>query len=141
MKNIIRNIVSISMAVVVLLSTFSFSIQKHYCGKTLVDTAWFVKAKDCGMESTNLVADTGDDIIAMKKSCCKDESHIFSGQDELKNTIDSFEITDNLYYYQFDENLYDIFVFLNTKDPVLFKEYSPPKFTTELYRLYETYLI
>ncbi len=38
------------MAFVVLLSTMSFTMHMHYCGDTLVDTSYFVKAETCGME-------------------------------------------------------------------------------------------
>ena len=38
------------MALVVLFTTMSFTIDMHYCGNTLVEAAIFHKAKGCGME-------------------------------------------------------------------------------------------
>ena len=41
------------MAIVVLFSTMSFTVDMHYCGDNLVETAIFHKAKGCGMEMEN----------------------------------------------------------------------------------------
>ena len=50
MKKAIRKISAFLMAIVVLLSTMSFTVSMHYCQGELVDTAIFQKAHDCGME-------------------------------------------------------------------------------------------
>ena len=50
MKQFFYKIMSLAMAFVVLFSTMSFTVNMHYCGDTLVETAIFHKAKGCGME-------------------------------------------------------------------------------------------
>ena len=49
-KQIFHKISSFLMAIVVLFSTMSFTINMHYCGDNLVETVIFHKAKGCGME-------------------------------------------------------------------------------------------
>ena len=68
------------MAFVVLFSTMSFTIDMHYCGDKLVETAIFNKAKGCGMEMDNPSA---EGCAITKKNCCNDEQLIVDGQDEL----------------------------------------------------------
>ena len=42
MKQLLNKILSLSMAFVVLFSTMSLTVDMHYCGDTLVDTAIFI---------------------------------------------------------------------------------------------------
>ena len=72
---------SLFMAFVVLFSTMSFTINMHYCGNTLVDTAIFKKAKNCGMDMQN---STTKECSMTKKNCCSDKQIFVDGQDELK---------------------------------------------------------
>lgn len=39
------------MALLVFLSTLSFTIESHYCGDVLVDTSMFDAVDTCGMET------------------------------------------------------------------------------------------
>ena len=71
------------MALLVLFSTVSFTVEKHFCGDTLVDVSVFSEAQKCGMEAME---------ILQKKTCCKDEIDIVKGQDELK--VSSFDDLD-----------------------------------------------
>ena len=70
MKQVFHKIMSLLMAFVVLFSTMSFTVDMHYCGDTLMDTAIFHKAETCGMEMENPLTD-GCSIT--KKNCCSDE--------------------------------------------------------------------
>ena len=58
MKQVFHKTLAISMSFVVLFSTMSFTINMHYCGDTLVETALFQKAKGCGMEMDGLPANS-----------------------------------------------------------------------------------
>ena len=50
MKMLAHKFISVVMAVVVLLSTMSFSVDMHYCGDMLVDFSIMEQVKTCGME-------------------------------------------------------------------------------------------
>tara|TARA_R110000868_G_scaffold329589_4_gene590394 strand:+ start:1302 stop:1613 length:312 start_codon:yes stop_codon:yes gene_type:complete len=82
-KQIIHKGFSFALAFLVLFSTVSFTVEKHFCGDTLVDVAIFTESDKCAMEAQE---------ILMKKTYCKDEVDIIKGQDELKPS--SFEDLD-----------------------------------------------
>ena len=134
-KNVLHKLVSILMAFVVLLSTLSFTVESHYCGEHLVDTAVFTKAKKCG---TTVDADKR---VVAKKSCCKDVVEIIKGQDKLKlnnfNDIDvanQFLITSFVYtYFQLFESL--------PKQIIPHKNYSPPNLVIDYQVLHDVYII
>ena len=73
MKQIFHKISSFLMAIVVLFSTMSFTIDMHYCGDSLVETAIFKKAKGCGMEMEN---PSTEGCSIKVKNCCSDEQLI-----------------------------------------------------------------
>ncbi len=77
MKEILTKISSFILAFLVLFSTFSFTVDSHYCGDFLIDVSITGKTEGCGMKM-----DTTSK--AKKKNCCKDEVQNIEGQDELK---------------------------------------------------------
>jgi hypothetical protein len=137
MKQVFHKIMSFAMAFVVLFSTLSFTINMHYCGGTLVETAIFQNAKGCGME---MEKPSNEGCAITKKNCCKNEQSLVDGQDELQlsfNTI-SFEqqvfITSFVYAYT---SLFEGF----EKNVTAYDVYKPPLVVRQLYKLDETYLI
>ena len=85
MKKVSHKIVSLLMAFVLLFSTMSFTINMHYCGETLMDSAIFKKAEACGMEMENPLTDS---CSISKKNCCSDEIFVVDGQDELQLQVE-----------------------------------------------------
>lgn len=131
--SILHKVSSIVLTCLVLFSTLSFTVEKHYCGENLVDTAIFSQAKKCGMDS--------DNEVYVKKPCCKDTIDVVEGQDEL-NTVDfqdldvtlKFTLTNYIYFYsQLFESL--------PKLIIPHKDYSPPNLITDIQLLDETFLI
>ena len=59
------------MALLVLLSTVSFTVEKHFCGDVLIDTAVFTEAQKCMMEAFEM-----EQALITKKNCCKDELEV-----------------------------------------------------------------
>ena len=131
LKQFIHRGFSALMAILVLFSTVSFTVEKHFCGDNLIDVAIFSKAKKCSenMEQTS------------KKSCCKDEVKVVKGQDELK--FSSFEDLD--FNQQF---LITIFAFTYSnlfeslpKQIIPFKDYSPPNLVADIQVLDQVFII
>ena len=89
MKQVFHKIMSFAMAFVVLCSTMSFTVNMHYCGGTLVETAIFQKAKGCGMEMQN---PSTEGCAITKKNCCNDEQLVVDGQDELQLQVDTISL-------------------------------------------------
>lgn len=77
MKQQFKKITTTLLAFTVLFSTFSFTVEKHFCGDFLIDVAVLGNLEVC---LTDISADSS---IKMKK-CCKDEVQKIEGQDELQ---------------------------------------------------------
>ena len=138
MKKVCHKIVSILMSFVVLFSTMSFTIDLHYCGDTLMDTAIFQKAKTCGMEIQKTA--TSSDCSKAKKDCCKEEQIFVEGQDELKISFEKLSFDQQIFVASFVysfENLFEYF----EENAHTFSEYPPPLIVKSIYKLDETYLI
>ena len=125
------------MAFIVLFSTLSFTIDMHYCGNTLVDTAIFKKAKNCGMEMQN---STTKECSMTKKNCCSDKQIFVDGQDELKVSFDTLSFEQQQFVVSFIYTYINLFEGFN-EEINSFQEYKPPLVVRQLYKLDETYLI
>jgi hypothetical protein len=137
MKSIIHKILSLAMAFVVLFSTLSFTINMHYCGGALVDTAIFKKVKSCGMEMQN---PSSEGCSVTKMNCCDDKSVAVDGQDELQLTIDKISFEQQIFVVSFVYTYINLFEGLNKK-AYSFEAYIPPLVIRQIYKIDETYLI
>jgi len=137
MKQLFHKIMSISMAFVVLFSTMSFSIDMHYCGDTLVETAVFQKAKGCGMEMEN---PSTEGCSVIKKNCCSEEQLVINGQNELQLSIDKMSFEQQVFIASFVYTYVNLFEGLN-ENVTNYQDYKPPLVIRQLYKLDETYLI
>ncbi|MBV1887765.1 MAG: hypothetical protein KUG51_00590 [Urechidicola sp.] len=73
---------SFLLAIVVLFSTFSFTVSSHFCGNILVDSSIFSEVEDCGMDMSH-----NDD-------CDSEENGISCNENDLmhcKNVTNSLE--------------------------------------------------
>ena len=125
------------MAFVVLLSTMSFTINMHYCGDTLVETAVFQKAKGCGME---IQKSSTEGCVIVKKNCCNDEQLVIDGLDELQTQVDVISFEQQVFIASFLYTYNNLFVGLD-KNVSSYGVYKPPPVIKELYKIDETYLI
>lgn len=119
------------MALLVLFSTTSFTIEKHFCGDTLIDVAVFSEAKNCNenMEQTSL------------KSCCNDEVEFMKGQDELKfSTFEDLNFDQQFFIATFAYSYSNLFESL-PKQIIPFKDYSPPNLVVDIQVLDQVFLI
>lgn len=125
------------MAFVVLFSTMSFTVDMHYCGDTLMDTAIFHKAETCGMEMENPLTD-GCSIT--KKNCCSDEQLAVEGQDELQLQVDKITFEQQVFIASFVYTYINLFEGLDN-NVSSFEEYEPPLVVKQIFKIDETYLI
>ncbi len=125
------------MALVVLFSTMSFTIDMHYCGDTLVETAVFKKAKGCGMEMQN---PSTKGCSVTKKNCCSDEQLVVDGQDELQLSVDKISFEQQVFIASFVYAYINLFEVIDN-NVSSYEEYKPPLVIRQLYKIDETYLI
>ncbi|MFD2725319.1 HYC_CC_PP family protein [Hyunsoonleella rubra] len=131
-KTITHKLFSVGLAILVLFSTVSFTIEKHYCGDVLVGTSVFAAAENCGMEAMEK---------AQKKSCCKDEVDVVEGQDELKITsFEDLDIEQQQFLVAFTQFYINLFESL-PKQVIPHKDYSPPNLVQDIQVLDQVFLI
>ncbi|SEQ99727.1 hypothetical protein SAMN05421824_2791 [Hyunsoonleella jejuensis] len=125
------------MTFVVLFSTMSFSVNMHYCGETLMDSAIFKKAETCGMEMENPLTDS---CSISKKNCCSDEIFVVDGQDELQLQVEKISFEQQVFIASFVYTYINLFEGLD-KNVSSFEEYKPPLVVKQIFKIDETYLI
>ena len=138
MKDFTHKILSIFMAVVVLFSTTSFAITKHFCGDTLVDTSIFSKAKTCGMEKNSSTKFEGCSIV--KDDCCSNQQILVDGQNELQLQVDKITFEQQVFIASFVYTYINLFEGLDN-NVSSFEEYEPPLVVKQIFKIDETYLI
>lgn len=93
MKKAALHTFSIGLALVVLFSTFSFTVHKHYCGKSLVGQGIFSSARLCKSEINTCSAEKAMLMDEGENSCCSDKKENIKGQDELKFSSFSIDLS------------------------------------------------
>ena len=133
MRGFTKRIVSTLMAVMVLLSTMSFTVKKHYCGDFLVSVSLVSDVENFDVSENSCAS-------IKKKSCCKDEVHHIEGQDTLHIESSSnltFEQQKALLVFSISYN----FIFFEFKDEKQFsRAIMPPELTRDLQVLYQVFL-
>lgn len=131
-KTILHKVFSISLALLVLFSTVSFTIEKHFCGDVLVDVAMFSEAETCGMEAMEMF---------QNKSCCKDEVDVVKGQDELKlSSFEDLDLERQQFLSAFISTYVNRFESLS-QHSVPHKNYSPPNLVADIQVLDQVFII
>lgn len=138
MKEFIHKTGVVLMAFVVLFSTMSFTIDMHYCGDKLVNTAVFKKAKSCGMEMQKTTSSS--DCSITKKNCCSEEQLVFDGQDELKLSFEKLTLEQQVFVASYVYSYLTIFEGLEENN-TSFSENPPPLIVRQIFKLDESYLI
>ena len=135
-KIILHKIFSVSLALLVLFSTVSFTIEKHFCGNTLVDVSLFTEADKCKMEAMEIELEN-----ITKKPCCKDTVDLIEGQDELNiNSNDSFKLINKIVVTTFVLTYLNLYEELPTQI-IPHKNYSPPNLVFDRQVLDQVFLI
>lgn len=137
MLKVLKNILVILMAAVVLTSTLSFSVHKHFCGPFLKDISVIVPSHGCGMEKNG---DTESCAISEQVSCCNDIVELVKGQDDLKLSWDNFSLEQQQFIALFTYS----YIYNFTGDVLLespFTAYSPPLVTRDIPVLHQSFLI
>jgi hypothetical protein len=136
---IFNHIFSFVLAIVVLFSTTTITINKHYCGKSLVKTTVITHNDGC-KKHERLKSKSCCEVF--KKDCCDDEQLVFEGLDHLK--FEKYIPDYNLSYDFYSEVLHayniDLNAYVKLIEPSYFN-YRPPPLVKPIYSLVEVYLI
>jgi len=140
MKEALHKIISMSMALIVLLSTMSFSVDMHYCGDHLVDFSMFDKVDTCMMKAKMSKTSSSCEIMEMEKSCCSDIEVTIEGQDDLKISFDNLSFEQQQFVYSFAYSFINLFDAVD-ENITPFRDYVPPPLLRDVQILDQTFLI
>ncbi len=124
------------MATMLLLSTVSWTVDKHLCMGRVMDVALFDKADDCGMSAAMEAMGTTSD----ENHCCGDETFTVQGQDDLKISFNDISFDQQVFLVAFT-HAYASF-FSEVKPLVVTnKHYPPPSIIKDIQLLDAVFLI
>jgi len=140
MKETLRQIASFCMALMVLFSTISFTVDMHYCGDQLVDYSFFEAADRCYMATGSSESPGENSVMQMEMDCCTDLELVMEGQDDLKISYDQLTFEQQIFVSTFFYTYINLFEGVD-KNLNSFKEYSPPPLIRDIQILDQTFLI
>lgn len=134
MKKVIHKIIATSMALLLLVITTSWKVEKHYCMGHLIDVAFFVSVDDCGMDMSS------EDDNRVEKSCCDDEVIAVEGQNDVRPSINDLDLDQQLFLAVYSYTYYNLFKPLGAQN-FPHKYYLPPKIVKDIQLLDDVFLI
>ena len=138
MKSLFNKIASFTMALVVLFSTFSFTVAQHYCGDNLVDFSFFGQVESCGMEIRQTQNSHNDNFDS--NDCCDDVTFSKNGQHDLKLTFEKLSFEQQHFVASFVYSYLNLFEGLQ-ENVVPFSCYSSLLFVKDIHILDQIFLI
>lgn len=127
---------SVILALLVLCSTISITVEKHFCGETLIDVAIFSDVEGCAKDLA-----FADSETQLMKSCCKKEVEIFKGQNDLEpRTSKDFTLDNKVFIASFAYTYLNLFEGL-PKQIIPHKNYLPPNLIVDIQLLDSVFLI
>ncbi|WP_083253430.1 HYC_CC_PP family protein [Flavivirga aquatica] len=124
------------LALLVLFSTVSFTIEKHFCGDVLVDVSIFTEVEKCAMEAYEIALEK-----ITKIPCCKDKIDVVKGQDELKmSSFDDLDLEQQRFIIVYTYSYTNLLEYLQ-KEIIPHKDYSPPNLVTNIQVLDQVFII
>tara|TARA_R100001369_G_C3321367_1_gene169005 strand:- start:1553 stop:1969 length:417 start_codon:yes stop_codon:yes gene_type:complete len=138
MKVMIHKILALLMAFFMLVSTVSWTVEKHFCFGSLVDIAFFHEAETCGMD-LGLVE---EEVSSKNNSntCCSDETILVEGQDDLSISYDDLSFGQQLFLVAFTSYYINLFQ-PREQHYVPHADYPPPILVRDIHILDQVFLI
>lgn len=124
------------MALMVGLSTISWTVEKHLCMGKVVGISLFTKAQNCGAKDTRVKKYDQK----FQNSCCAEESFTLKGQDKLKPSWNELDLQSQHFLVVFAQSYCNLFTPLE-QYPLPYSHYSPPTVIQDIQLLDEVFLI
>ena len=140
MKEKLHKSGAVTMALLLLFSTLSFSMDMHYCGDHLVDFSLFDKAESCGMMVVAEEAPADCSVIKSGMDCCTDVQILVEGQEDFKVSFDQLSYEQQLFLSSFVYSFIGHIEGIENMSPRDW-EYAPPPLIQDVQVLYQTFLI
>jgi hypothetical protein len=140
MKSFFTKILSFFLAVSILFTTSSFTVDMHFCCNKLVDMAILGKAQACKDKVQNKDFPFKKCATFQEKGCCSSQSFLKTGDDIIKKANNELQTEDIVFLKTFFYTYINLFEGLDD-NVVPFKHYRPPLLFKDIQILHETYLI
>lgn len=137
MKKFLHRIFSCCMALLLLASTTSWKVEKHYCMGRLINVAFFVDADACGMD---MPVSGQQEATVEQKTCCDNEVILLEGQDEVTAVYNDLDLDHQQFLIAYTLSFLDILKPVESKE-FLYNSYHPPKIVKDIQLLDEVYLL
>lgn len=128
------------MALLLLFSTMSFSMDMHFCGDHLVDFSLFDKADSCAMMSVAPKTSTDCAMIELDMDCCSDVQILVEGQEDFKVSFDQLTFGQQVFITTWVYSYLSLFEEGHNSAPG-YREYAPPPLIRDVQVLHQTFLI
>jgi hypothetical protein len=132
MNSSINKITSFLVAFLVLFSTFSFTVDRHYCGGFLVAVSYSGETEVCKSDV--------NDFSVKVKGCCSDEVQTIEGQDELQIHV-SKRLATKAQFIATDFIFHRILFVDEFPEHNTYKEFSPKNVPINYQVLHQSFLI
>lgn len=137
MKKTVQIFFAYFLAAVLILSTMSFTVHKHFCGAFLANVSLIVPSSGCGMEQ--FMTEDSCELNALP-SCCHDKQELLQGQDTLK--MDVLAVFQTAVYYAPEiTNGFTKPIQTLKNAPTANLANAPPLIQRHLYILHDSFLI
>lgn len=139
MNEKLHRFISCVMALMLLVSTTSWTVGKHYCMGHLIDVALFAHAEDCGMDM-NMPDDAVSSQMQVENACCTNEIVTLEGQDDLKISFEEVSLDHQILLFALTHS-YLILLETGSERLVPNNHYPPPLLVKDIQLLDEVFLI
>ena len=139
MNKLLQQSGALFLALLIMLSTVSFTVDLHICGGSVVDLSFAQEELSC---SSSLMGELTEEVHnAMRNmGCCDDLQFQIEGQDELQHSFLSFQI-DNPVFVLANQEIMDVEWIDNSGDLHLYTSYIPPPLIQDVLILNQTFLL
>lgn len=138
MKKAFLNITSIFLAVLVLFSTFSFTVSTHICGGEIADYSFVGTLERCEMPISN--HNNTKETFLNKIPCCQDIIETIDSSNDELTVVKELDIEQVQFVTAFVYSYINHFEGLE-QHVIPFKNYLPPLITKDISVIYDTFLI
>jgi len=139
MLQVLHKILAVIIALVVLFSSLSFTVEKHVCMGEVTDVSYFMEPDTCGMTVDECDVNDSLETKIKKEKCCNNVQELIPGNQNEQHALQSFEI-EQVYFV-----LVYSYTFLNLleekEQSIAFDYYLPPIVDKDVQALYQTFLI
>ena len=140
MLQALNKLIAIIIALVVLFTSFSFTVEKHVCMGEVTNTSYFSDADYCEMAVDECDTNDLDGSNIQNEGCCSNVQDLIPGNQNVQQALDKLEVNDIQFILAFTYTYQNLF---NEKENISpFVNYSPPILVDkDICVLYQTFLI